>query len=451
MIGWVVGAVLTVWILWGPVLPFGVHSPRGHLFLHTVDLCVALLAGYLAFLRFLRARRVSDLLLAQSLFALALGTAAGLALYGREGNVELWLPVTIRVAASVVLLCAAVVGPGRTAGRGGARWVSLATVGLLVVGAVAAWRLGPVLPVGMAGATGEDIDRVHPELLAAHPVLIATYLISAVCLLLASHLFTVRALSSDDELLRWLGPACALGGFARVAYAVTPTHVSDWFYTGDLLRTGFYLLLILGAVRELGQHWTARTAQAVADDRRRLARELHDGVVQELSYIRGEAHRIGQDESLGQHIIGATDRALDEARTAIHALGSLDGEPLAVLLQRAAAEQSRRHGVQVEVNADESVAVNPDQLHTLLRIAREAVSNAARHGRAELIRVVLHAGDEGRLLSVCDDGVGFDPKEALRTGNGYGLVSMTERARSLPGTLDLDSRPGMGSEVRVKW
>lgn len=182
MIGWVVGAVLTVWILWGPVLPFGVHSPRGHLFLHTVDLCVALLAGYLAFLRFLRARRVSDLLLAQSLFALALGTAAGLALYGREGNVELWLPVTIRVAASVVLLCAAVVGPGRTAGRGGARWVSLATVGLLVVGAVAAWRLGPVLPVGMAGATGEDIDRVHPELLAAHPVLIATYLISAVCL-----------------------------------------------------------------------------------------------------------------------------------------------------------------------------------------------------------------------------------------------------------------------------
>lgn len=451
LVGWAGGAVLTLWILWGPMLPFGVHSPRAQVVMHTIDLCIALLAGYLASLRYARARRLGDLLLAQSLFGLALATAAGLVLQGRGGNAELWLPVTLRVAATLVLLGAALVASDRTVPRGGTRWASTVTALLLLVAAGTAWNLGSVLPVGMVRSTGEDIDRVHPELLAAHPLLTTAYVTSAVCLLLASHLFTVRALATGDELLRWLGPACALGGFARVAYAVTPTNFSDWFYTGDLLRTGFYLLLVIGAARELSQHWTARTAQAVADDRRRLARELHDGVVQELSYIRVEAHRIAEDEGVRRRIVGATDRALDEARTAIQALGSMETEPLAVLLRRAAAEQARRHRVQVEVDADEEVTVDADQTHALLRITREAVSNAARHGRAGIVRVVLRSGDGGRLLSVRDDGVGFDPDEAARTRSGYGLVSMDERARSLPGTLRVHSTPGSGSEVQVRW
>src|SRR5699024_8239337 len=146
----------------------------------------------------------------------------------------------------------------------------------------------------------------------------------------------------------------ALGGFARVAYALSPSVYTDWLYAGDLLRTGSYLVLLVGSARELSLYWTEREVQAVEEDRRRLARERHDGVVQELSYIRGEAHSI-PDEALRSQVLGATDRALDEARAAIHALGHLGTEPLAHLLHQTAHELGRRHQLAVEVEVDEAV------------------------------------------------------------------------------------------------
>ena len=76
---------------------------------------------------------------------------------------------------------------------------------------------------------------------------------------------------------------------------------------------------------------------------------------------------------------------------------------------------------------------------------------AARHGRATTVRIVLaHEGD-GRVVLVRDDGTGFDPRSVAHRSAGYGMISMAERARSLPGTLEIDSAVGRGSEVRVRW
>jgi signal transduction histidine kinase len=266
----------------------------------------------------------------------------------------------------------------------------------------------------------------------------------------ASVVFTAQGARRRDELLRWLGAACALGGFARVAYALSPSVYTDWLYAGDVLRTGSYLVLLLGSARELSLYWTDREVQAVEEDRRRLARELHDGVVQELAYIRTEAHAI-PDETLRHHVLGATDRGLDEARAAIHALGHLGREPLADLLERTARELGRRHQLAVEVEADEAVTVDPQHHHTILRIVREAVTNAARHGRATRVRIELALDGETRLVRVADDGDGFDPPSAARMSAGYGMISMAERARSLPGTLEIDSSVGQGCEVRIRW
>src|SRR5690606_23032737 len=202
-------------------------------------------------------------------------------------------------------------------------------------------------------------------------------------------------------------------------YALAPSLYTDWLYTGDLLRTGFYLLLLLGSARELARYWTARTEEAVLEDRRRLAREPHDGVVQELTYIRGEAHGIDATSGLRQRILAATDRGLDEARAAIHALGRMDEEPLAVMLERTGRELGRRHGVAVTIDAQEDVEVAPEQLHTLLRVVREAVTNAARHGAATTVVITLLSDQHGRVLRVRDDGRGFDPEEAIRTRTGY--------------------------------
>ncbi|WP_431473666.1 sensor histidine kinase [Ornithinimicrobium sp. W1665] len=103
------------------------------------------------------------------------------------------------------------------------------------------------------------------------------------------------------------------------------------------------------------------------------------------------------------------------------------------------------------MDADPLLAVEADQVHTLLRIVREAVTNAARHGRAEVVRVELRGDGGARLLRVCDDGVGFDVDGAVQQRTGYGLVSIGERARALPGTLDIASEVGVGSEVSVRW
>jgi signal transduction histidine kinase len=448
-----VGVLVTVWILWGPLLVFAYHGPRAHLVLDTVDACVALLAAYLAHGRFVRARHPQDLLLAQSLVVLALsGSVAGtlaVLLPGEPGTTDVWLPMTLRTAGAVLLLGAALVGPGRTAPAGARRWTVLGPVLLLGATSVGFWLLDGALPVAVDTAYLEA--EVRPALLTAHPVLIAVQLAAAACFLVASVAWARGARRTGDELMRWLGPACALGGFARVNYALAPSLYTDWLYTGDLLRTGFYLLLLVGAARELAQYWTARTVGAVLEDRRRLARELHDGVVQELTYIRGETHRIGDDPALRERILGATDRGLDEARAAIHALSRVDEESLATMLRRTGRELGRRHGLEVHVEADDTVEVDPDRLHTLLRIVRESVTNAARHGRARTVHVELVQDGEGRVLRVRDDGAGFDVAEAGRHGTGYGLVSMGERARSLPGTLRVDSTIGTGSEVVVQW
>ena len=87
-----------------------------------------------------------------------------------------------------------------------------------------------------------------------------------------------------------------------------------------------------------------------------------------------------------------------------------------------------------------------DRQQQLLRIVREAVTNAARHGKAEVVHVEFKNGN-GLRLRIRDDGVGFDPTTA-RPG-GFGLRVMRERARSIGGELTIDSRPDLGTEVEV--
>ncbi|GGK68554.1 sensor histidine kinase [Ornithinimicrobium pekingense] len=450
LLAWAGGALLTVLILSGPVLQVVYHSPRSRLVMTTVDVCVALLAAYLAHGRFVRGRVADDLLMAQCLVVLAVANILSTVLQLSVGDAatDVWLASALRVAGALLLLAAALVPPDRTLPLRAARWTLLGPLLLLLAGMVVAVLLGPALPAPLD--TSAFDGRGHPPLLTGHPLMIGGHLLAAACFLVASLVFTVRGARTADDLLRWLGAACALGGFARLNYALLPSGYTDWLYTGDLLRTGFYLVLLVGSARELSLYWTTRELRAVDEDRRRLAREVHDGVVQELTYIRVEAHSI-PDEALRERVLGATDRALDEARTAIHALGHLHAEPLPDLLDRAARELARRHGLEVEVQADEDVPVDPQHRHTLLRIVREAVTNAARHGRASTVRIELAHDDGARVMRVTDDGSGFDPRAVARNTAGYGMISMAERARSLPGRLEVDSTVGRGSEVCVRW
>jgi signal transduction histidine kinase len=311
------------------------------------------------------------------------------------------------------------------------------------------WAARPRLPVALDPSYVPA--SAHNAILTGHPLLLVAQAVAALCFFVASIAFASQYLRHNDELLRWLGPACALAAFARVNYLIFPSLYTDWLYTGDLLRTGFYFLLLIGAARELRQYWSARPRAAVLEDRRRLARELHDGVIQELAYIRSESHGLPAEIPSRERIVHSCDRALDEARAAVQALGRPGDEPLGFVLHRAARELAERYQVDLEVDLDDSVSVTPDQQHALMRIAREAVSNAVRHGKARRVAIRLSQDGDHRRLVIHDDGRGFDVASAISKGTGYGLVSMRDRASALPGSFNVEAESGMGSVVTVRW
>jgi signal transduction histidine kinase len=226
-----------------------------------------------------------------------------------------------------------------------------------------------------------------------------------------------------------------------------PSIYSGWLYTGDLLRTGCYLLLLVGAAREIGRYWQQQPRLAVVADRRRLARELHDGVVQELGFIRSEAHGL-PDVAASHRISDAARRGLEEARAAVEELDHGDDETVSLQLHRVARELGEQYDANVVVDLDVSVHVDRAQAHDLVRIAREAVGNAVRHGMATHVIVGLTRDLDGRRLVVHDDGSGFDPEAAT---TGYGLTSMRDRAAGLPGELTIRSTAGRGTTVTVTW
>ena len=227
--------------------------------LDTADACVALLVAYLVHAGFLRGHRWQDALLAQGLVLLALASSGvGLALGSlpgvRAGTLEVWLPLAARVGGAILIVGAALADgrPARSATWLRRPWTVPAT--LVAVATAVLWASRDWLPVAVetvAAAPG------HP-LLSSHAALLEAQVFSGLCFFVASIAFAVQSTRREDELLRWLGPACALAAFARVHYVLFPSLYTDWLYTGDLLRTGCYLLFLVGAGRELGQYWTAR-------------------------------------------------------------------------------------------------------------------------------------------------------------------------------------------------
>lgn len=452
--GWAGGLATSALILGTPYLVFAYHNPSLHLVLDSFDGFVALLVAFLVYGRLQRSGRLQDLLLLQSLLLLGVAGLATAVLVdvqgdGGPGTLDVWAPLSLRVAAALLIAVAALMGVGSSEP---ARWRPvhvIAPLGLVVAGLLALWVFENRLPHALVGAGPPSVES--PAILG-HPLLLSVQGIAAACFVIASIAFTVQAVRREDELMRWLGPACALGAFARLNYLLFPSLYSDWLYTGDLLRTGCYLLLLVGAGREIREYWQAQTATAVLEDRRRLARELHDGVIQELTYIRGEALAMPAEADRSARVVDASERALDEARAAVHALGLAGREPMGSLLHRAASQVTDRYHADLDLDIDNSVAVPPEHQHALMRITREAVSNAVRHGRSSRINVRLHQDASGRHLVIEDDGRGFDVPSTVDSGSGFGLTSMRERAEALPGgSLSIEASQGAGSVVRLTW
>lgn len=446
MIVAVLAALGTVVLAEAPSLRFAYHAPSLRVALEASAAVIAIVAAYLALGRFVRGRRLNELLLAWALGLLAVANLV-LALL-----LATWLDGQARLATSslsmvgAALLAAASFAPDRRV-RLSPRFLLaalLGTVGLaaIVFGAV---RLSiAAFPPDFPGIFERDTSR--PQL-GSNRGLLAIQVPSMIAFAIAAIGFARRSRVERDHFLAFVSVAVTLAAFARLHYLLVPAIRTDWVYTGDLLRFAFYAVLLAGAAREIGEYWRGLAANAVLEERRRIARDLHDGLAQELAFIGRRARRLearGASEELRQ-IVAAADRALGESRRAIAALTRPLDQPLAEILAEAVERVADTHPVELELALDH-VEVGAEEREALVRIACEAVSNAARHGGATLVRLELTNGS-GVRFTVSDDGVGFDTT-ALAPGR-FGLVSMRERAHALGGTFRVRSTPGRGTEVEV--
>jgi PAS domain S-box-containing protein len=206
-------------------------------------------------------------------------------------------------------------------------------------------------------------------------------------------------------------------------------------------------------------------ALTASRERERLARDLHDSVGQVLGYLGLQASAIRKlasdgrlnevDERLDRFASIAVDAQSDVRRTIaeLSHSASSDGDFL-TLLQRRLDAARRDYGIAVSLAIASSIGdIEPpsDVAAHLLRIVDEAVTNAIRHGEAGATRVSLERGDSSLVLSIEDDGVGFDMAAVSGGGNGrYGLRFMRARAAELGGDLEIASAPGHGTRVTAR-
>jgi signal transduction histidine kinase len=447
----VLGGAATLAVTLVPVLQFAYRAPSLHIVLETGNALVALVAGYLVYGRFKAGSRVQDLLLACALGVVAVANLLLTALpaaAGADAELTRWVPLVVRLFGTVLLAAAALLPPSTVTRR-----PRLARNALLFGVSVAAlvalgYALGERLP--------PTVDRTLPldpsrPLVTGHPLVLAAQGVGMVLYGVAAAAFARQATRTGDEFLRWVAPACVLGALARVNYLLFPSLYSEFVYTGDLLRLGFYSLLLVGAAREVRSYWEARAQAAVLEDRRRLARDLHDGLTQELTYISAQAQQLAKRSGDGEaveRISGAAGRALDEARRAIAALTRPAEESCVALLVEGVEDVSSRYGVQAVTVIDPSAQLTVEQCDAAMRISAEAIRNAARHGQATTVDVRLDGAP--LRMSICDDGQGFDPRASKRAG-AFGLTSMRERAEGTGAAFRIESEPGGGTTVEVRW
>ncbi|MCF2539539.1 GAF domain-containing sensor histidine kinase [Streptomyces sp. FB2] len=198
----------------------------------------------------------------------------------------------------------------------------------------------------------------------------------------------------------------------------------------------------------------------IAEERSRLAHELHDAVSQKLFSLRLTAQAatalVDRDPARAKgelHQVAAlAAEAADELRAAVVELrpAALDEDGLVATLRTQIQVLDRAHSARVTFAGRGVKALPAAQEEALLRVAQEALHNALRHSGAEHVDVTLDRRGAGAVLRVTDDGGGFDPRTVRRAGRHLGLVSMRDRASGVGGTLTVESEPDKGTTIEME-
>ncbi|MEV4338690.1 GAF domain-containing sensor histidine kinase [Streptomyces sp. NPDC049590] len=198
----------------------------------------------------------------------------------------------------------------------------------------------------------------------------------------------------------------------------------------------------------------------IAEERSRLAHELHDAVSQKLFSLRltaqAAAALIDRDPARAKgelhQVASLAAEAADELRAAVVELrpAALEEDGLVATLRTQIQVLDRAHTARVTFTGTGLRALPASQEEAMLRVAQEALHNALRHSGAAHVDVSVGRRGCGAVLRVTDDGSGFDPTAIRRAGRHLGLVSMRDRASGVGGSLTVESAPGKGTTIEME-
>ncbi|HTV00476.1 MAG TPA: ATP-binding protein [Luteitalea sp.] len=199
-----------------------------------------------------------------------------------------------------------------------------------------------------------------------------------------------------------------------------------------------------------------RLVAAQEAERRRIARDLHDQLGQQMTALRMNLEALGIRQPDAAEQVARTKRLAEGMDRSIDGLtwelrpAALDHLGLLPALFKFVSDWSERFGVPVEFEDDgESRRLSPDVEANVYRLAQEALHNVAKHAAASRVRVTLSFGESEIQFSIEDDGRGFDPAAAASAGDGIGLISMRERAALIGGHIEIRSGVGSGTIVAL--
>ena len=444
------GIAVTAAIVVVPGLGFGFRAPELYAGIETAATVVAALAAYLVASRYPRTASLQDLALVVAFGLLAAGNLLFVTVPLMAGEPTSWLTAwaspAARALAAAALAFAALAPDVRLGSprRAAVTATVLATVALALTAIAGTLLSLPNVPGAELAAQGVDDARIE----AAPAGVLILQLTACALFAVAAAGFALRARRRLEPLLAWVALAALLAAFSRVHEVLFPIVTSDWVLTADLLRLTMYTALLAGAIAEIGAYQRRLSEVAALEERRRVARELHDGLAQELAFISMESRRLvaSSPSDSATEIATAAARALDESRQAIAVLQKPRDGAFAEELQEVAGRLAGRAGARLRLQLDRDVELGPDRRDPLLRIVREAISNGIRHGGASEFVLSL-SSDDGLRMIVRDNGSGFDPDAV--DGGGFGLRSMRDRARALGGLIEVRSHHGHGTEVEV--
>jgi signal transduction histidine kinase len=432
-----------------PQLHLGYPREMADLALDTAASVVGLLAFFLVFGRLRHRARLDEILLACALAVLALSslflcTVPVVAGWAPDELTALMAPIANSFGALLFVFAAFV--PDRQLRPPGSLLVAgvgAVTTALLVAMAFVPALARPLPPQVVASLAPGSSGRLDVHVAQFSPLLAGAVLYG-----LAAAGFLRRSGRSRDEFLRWLALATMLAAAVQVNYLLSATEPQS-AYGGDAFRFLFYAVLFLGSMREIWSYWRALSRAAVLQERQRIACELHDGVAQELAYMARSLESLddGADEDGLDRMRQAVERARQESRRVISAVAAPTSVDLEVALAEAVTEVAERYDVKLDLDLDSGIRLPGPRREALVRIAGEAVTNAARHSGAGRVGVRLERDGPVVRLSVSDQGRGFDTADP--GGGGFGLITMRERARSVGAGLVISSVPGHGSWVEV--